>query len=78
MFLDDWKSIFGDLTKFGLGAISIMFDLLFVTQHYCLYPSKEGYDPIKGRHEVPMPDDSLDRPVEGSHEPSVNQKHLFV
>lgn len=37
---DDWKSIFGDFTKFGLGAISILFDLLFMVQHYCLYRSK--------------------------------------
>lgn len=37
---DDWKSIFGDFTKFGLGAISILFDLLFMVQHYCLYSSK--------------------------------------
>lgn len=55
-----------------------MFDLLFVTQHYCLYPSREGYDPIKGRQEVAMPNESLDRPVEGSQEPSVNRKHIFV
>lgn len=39
-FADDWKSIFGDFTKFGLGAISILFDLLFIVQHYCLYGSK--------------------------------------
>jgi len=37
---DDWKSLFGDFTKFGLGAISISFDLLFMVQHYCLYNSK--------------------------------------
>lgn len=34
---DDWISIFGNFTKFGLGVISIGFDLLFVTQHYILY-----------------------------------------
>ena len=47
---DDWKSIFGDPTKFGLGAFSICFDLLFMTQHYILYrhppASKEGYTKI--------------------------------
>lgn len=37
---DDWKSIFGDFTKFGLGAISILFDVFFMVQHYCLYGSK--------------------------------------
>lgn len=39
-FADDWKSIFGDFTKFGLGAISILFDVFFMVQHYCLYGSK--------------------------------------
>lgn len=34
---DDWKSIFGDFTKFGLGVITILFDVLFIVQHYCLY-----------------------------------------
>ena len=44
---DDWKSLFGDLTKFGLGVFSIAFDCLFITQHYCLYrhPTK-GYKAI--------------------------------
>ena len=34
---DDWKSIFGDPTKFGLGMISILFDLMFLFQHFVLY-----------------------------------------
>ena len=34
---DDWKSIFGDPTKFGLGMISILFDLIFLLQHCVLY-----------------------------------------
>lgn len=34
---DDWVSIFGNFTKFGLGVISIAFDILFVVQHYVLY-----------------------------------------
>jgi hypothetical protein len=28
-----------NLTKLLLGALTIMYDLLFVHQHYCLYPS---------------------------------------
>ena len=48
-FLDDWKSIFGDFTKFGLGAISIFFDILFMVQHYCLYGQKHHkYEVISG------------------------------
>jgi cystinosin len=34
---DDWASIFGDPTKFGLGLFSVMFDILFILQHYVFY-----------------------------------------
>ncbi|KAM3854848.1 cystinosin isoform 1-T1 [Vipera latastei] len=34
---DAWKLIFGDPTKFGLGLFSIIFDIVFMIQHYCLY-----------------------------------------
>ena len=51
-FADDWKSIFGDFTKFGLGAISILFDVLFMVQHYCLYrPKSKRYEVIGGKEE---------------------------
>ncbi|XP_064626519.1 cystinosin-like [Lineus longissimus] len=39
---NDWGSIFGDPTKFGLGAISILFDIFFMVQHYILYRPKKG------------------------------------
>ncbi|XP_064386402.1 cystinosin-like [Halichondria panicea] len=38
---DDWQSIFGDPTKFGLGAFSIIFDILFISQHYIIYPKRK-------------------------------------
>jgi cystinosin len=34
---DDWSSIFGSPTKFGLGLFSVLFDILFIVQHYILY-----------------------------------------
>ncbi|XP_063057237.1 cystinosin [Engraulis encrasicolus] len=34
---DQWTLIFGDPTKFGLGLFSVIFDVLFIFQHYCLY-----------------------------------------
>ncbi|KAK2869074.1 hypothetical protein Q7C36_000945 [Tachysurus vachellii] len=37
---NQWKLIFGDPTKFGLGIFSIFFDIIFMIQHYCLYRSK--------------------------------------
>ena len=42
---NDWGSIFGDPTKFGLGLFSVLFDILFILQHYVFYrnnsPSEE-------------------------------------
>ncbi|XP_069617187.1 cystinosin [Ranitomeya imitator] len=43
---DEWKLIFGDPTKFGLGLFSIIFDIVFITQHYCLYRKSQGYQPV--------------------------------
>ncbi|XP_067617373.1 cystinosin homolog isoform X2 [Eurosta solidaginis] len=37
---DDWVSIFGDPTKFGLGLISVPFDVLFILQHFVFYRKK--------------------------------------
>jgi LCT (Lysosomal Cystine Transporter) family transporter len=42
---NDWGSIFGNPTKFGLGFFSILFDALFITQHYFLY---RHVDPDEG------------------------------
>ncbi|XP_060544469.1 LOW QUALITY PROTEIN: cystinosin-like [Pantherophis guttatus] len=43
---DEWKLIFGDPTKFGLGLFSIVFDIVFMIQHYCLYRHQnyEGFE----------------------------------
>lgn len=43
---DEWKLVFGDPTKFGLGAFSVVFDTLFLAQHYCLYRKPAGYRSI--------------------------------
>ena len=50
-FTDDWSSIFGDPTKFGLGAFSILFDILFMVQHYCLYPGKDPLESLNNYEE---------------------------
>ena len=47
---DDWPSIFGDPTKFGLGAFSILVNILFISQHYIIYPKrkrKKKYEKIE-------------------------------
>ena len=48
---DDWGSIFGDPTKFGLGFFSILFDILFIVQHYFLYRNNESYDSLVDDHD---------------------------
>ncbi|KAG5673000.1 hypothetical protein PVAND_003081 [Polypedilum vanderplanki] len=45
---NDWQSIFGDPTKFGLGLFSVLFDILFIIQHYVLYRNLEAYRTIPG------------------------------
>uniref|UniRef100_A0A673X5L0 Cystinosin, lysosomal cystine transporter n=2 Tax=Salmo trutta TaxID=8032 RepID=A0A673X5L0_SALTR len=43
---NEWKLIFGDPTKAGLGLLSIFFDVVFIIQHYCLYQHKTHYEPM--------------------------------
>lgn len=38
--LNDWSSVTGDPVKFGLGFVSIVFDVLFMIQHYLLYAER--------------------------------------
>ena len=34
----DWSGITGNPVKFALGNVSMIYDVVFVTQHYVLYP----------------------------------------
>jgi len=43
---DEWRLIFGDPTKFGLGLFSVVFDILFISQHYCIYRRPPQYEPV--------------------------------
>ncbi|CAL1682362.1 unnamed protein product [Lasius platythorax] len=45
---DDWESIFGDPTKFGLGFFSVAFDIFFIIQHYILYRNRTEYIQLPG------------------------------
>jgi cystinosin len=38
---NDWTGITGNPVKFGLGNITIVFDLIFFFQHYVLYRNSE-------------------------------------
>ncbi|XP_027202510.2 lysosomal cystine transporter cystinosin [Dermatophagoides pteronyssinus] len=41
---DDWATIFHNFTKFGLGFISILFDVFFLLQHYVFYRHSDVQD----------------------------------
>jgi len=43
---DEWDLIFGDPTKFGLGMISVLFDVFFMVQHYVLYRPMADIPPV--------------------------------
>jgi cystinosin len=38
----DWSGITGNPVKFALGNVSMMYDLVFMTQHYVLYRGADG------------------------------------
>ncbi|KAL2160620.1 hypothetical protein VTH06DRAFT_1308 [Thermothelomyces fergusii] len=38
----DWSGITGNPVKFALGNVSMIYDLIFMTQHYVLYRNAEG------------------------------------
>ena len=45
---NDWSGISGNPVKLGLGIVSMSFDILFMVQHYLLYPptDKEERTPL--------------------------------
>ncbi len=38
----DWSGITGNPVKLALGNASIVFDTIFIVQHYCLYRGSQG------------------------------------
>lgn len=43
-FQGDWSGVTGNLPKLGLSNISLMFDVIFIVQHYILYRDTEIED----------------------------------
>jgi cystinosin len=48
----DFSGITGNPAKFGLGFVSIIFDVIFMVQHYCLY--SEPSDSTRNEQEEPL------------------------
>lgn len=38
----DWSGVTGNPVKFALGQVSMIYDLVFITQHYVLYRDVDG------------------------------------
>ncbi|WEW58757.1 hypothetical protein PRK78_004225 [Emydomyces testavorans] len=51
---DDWSGITGNPIKLGLGNVSIFFDLVFMVQHYILYPEKNVFLKDDENQSVPL------------------------
>uniref|UniRef100_A0A6G1SHQ8 Cystinosin homolog n=1 Tax=Aceria tosichella TaxID=561515 RepID=A0A6G1SHQ8_9ACAR len=61
---DDWISIFGNFTKFGLGLVSMLFDIVFIVQHYVLYKSDRRSSLVNNSNEnLENSSDSCPSPV---------------
>ena len=39
--VDEWSGLKSNLVKLGLGSVSMFFDILFMIQHYVLYPNHD-------------------------------------
>ena len=46
LFLGDFRNFTGNYAKLVLSIITIFFDILFMVQHYILFPAKEAYVPL--------------------------------
>ncbi|RMJ07077.1 hypothetical protein BHE90_014279 [Fusarium euwallaceae] len=44
----DWSGITGNPVKFALGNISMIYDSIFITQHYVLYRNKPHHTHVEG------------------------------
>jgi cystinosin len=42
--MNDFSGITGNPAKFGLGFVSIIFNVIFMVQYHCLYPEVSSQD----------------------------------
>lgn len=59
----DWSGLTGNPVKFGLANISLLFDIIFITQHYVLY------GPVAEKGEREPRDASADHDSQNEHDP---------
>lgn len=59
----DWSGLTGNPVKFGLANISLLFDIIFITQHYVLY------GPVEEKGERGIRDESAHNDSRDEHDP---------
>jgi cystinosin len=52
--LKDFSGITGNPAKFGLGFVSIIFDVVFMVQHYCLYTGTAAANQLVDEQREPL------------------------
>jgi cystinosin len=62
----DWTGVTGNPVKFGLSNITIVFDIIFMLQHYVLYP---GADKL-----LEDDDEELETSWDAEHERLISQR----
>ena len=60
---DDWSGLTGNPMKFGLAQVSIVFDVVFLLQHYVLYGPAERK--VEGRAEEGGRDEEREALLDG-------------
>ncbi|KAL5722554.1 hypothetical protein ACHQM5_006063 [Ranunculus cassubicifolius] len=65
---DSWVNFYGNIGKTLLSLVSVFFDLLFIVQHYVLYPSKGEKIILEDDDEIDAP---LVKPSQGSQSENV-------
>jgi len=68
---NNWDGITGDPVKFGLGFISMVFDLIFMFQHYVLYKNSNSWK----KNEYQHIDEEEDRIFFQSSAKNINSLH---
>jgi cystinosin len=59
----DWSGLTGNPVKFGLANISLLFDIIFITQHYVLY------GPVEEKGERENDEASANHDARHEHDP---------
>lgn len=71
--MKDFSGITGNLAKFGLGFVSMFFDIIFMVQHYCLYAHPAIGTDVGGTEHDPLLPNGEDLEGERPVEPEISQ-----